>query len=93
MSPFALMRRLMEDMGRLFQDVAGISGQAQRARGPDQASWAPQMEVFEQDGDLVVRVDLPGLKLEDLRVEVLDDTRQRGKRIPVKGEGRTHALH
>jgi HSP20 family protein len=37
------------------------------------AAWSPQVEVFEQGGRLVVRADVPGLKKEDLKVEVTND--------------------
>ncbi|HEX8501297.1 MAG TPA: Hsp20/alpha crystallin family protein [Pyrinomonadaceae bacterium] len=33
-----------------------------------------QVEVFEREGQLVVRADLPGLKKEDVKVEVSNDT-------------------
>lgn len=34
------------------------------------AEWSPQVEAFRRDGKLVVRADLPGLKKEDVKVEV-----------------------
>ena len=33
-------------------------------------TWTPQLEAFEKDESIVVRADLPGLRKEDLRVEV-----------------------
>jgi HSP20 family protein len=36
------------------------------------ATWAPEIEVFERDNRLVTKVDLPGLKKEDVKVEVSD---------------------
>ena len=35
--------------------------------------WAPEIEVFERDKKFIVRVDLPGLKKEDLKIEVTHD--------------------
>jgi HSP20 family protein len=35
-------------------------------------AWSPTIEVFEKDNRLVTRVDLPGLKKEDVKVEVTD---------------------
>src|SRR5688572_7010775 len=52
-SPFSLMRRMMEDMDRLFEDFGGAGG------GRGLASFTPQLEAFEKDGKLVVRADLP----------------------------------
>jgi HSP20 family protein len=56
-SPFEMMRRMMEDFGTL----GGIS------------TWAPSVDVFERGGQLVVRADLPGMKRDDIRVELMDD--------------------
>ena len=39
---------------------------------PDE--WMPDMDLFEQEGKLVVRADLPGLKREDLEVKVEGET-------------------
>lgn len=35
-------------------------------------AWSPTIEVFERDNRLVTKVDLPGLKKEDVKVEVTD---------------------
>jgi HSP20 family protein len=34
--------------------------------------WFPEIDVFERDNTLVTRVDLPGLKKEEVNVEVVD---------------------
>jgi HSP20 family protein len=44
--------------------------------------WTPQIEVYERDGKLHVRADLPGLKPEDINVNVEDDV------LTVSGERR-----
>jgi HSP20 family protein len=36
------------------------------------AAFTPAIDVFEKDNRLVTRVDLPGLKKEDVKVEVTD---------------------
>jgi HSP20 family protein len=45
-------------------------------RGEDvtPATWAPAIEVREQDGNLVVSAELPGLDEEDVRVEINNGT-------------------
>jgi HSP20 family protein len=35
--------------------------------------WLPEMDVFEQEGKIVMRVDLPGMKREDINVAVEGD--------------------
>jgi HSP20 family protein len=34
--------------------------------------WSPQVEMFERDGKLVVQADLPGIKKDDVKVEITD---------------------
>jgi len=38
----------------------------------DQSAWVPQIEAFRRGDKLVVRADLPGLKKDDVKVEVDD---------------------
>ena len=72
-SPFALMRRFMEDMEQQWAPFGtGRGGQGMAATGSP--SFAPPMEMFERDGHLVVRADLPGLTKDDVQVEVTDDS-------------------
>jgi len=83
-TPFTLMRRMAEDMDRLFENFGfgpsvglapafGLgssrdlwSGQS----GVDRNLWSPQVETFRRGDKLVVRADLPGLKKEDVKVEI-----------------------
>jgi HSP20 family protein len=87
MNPFAAMRRWSEDMDRLFQDFG--FGQFGLGRSPfrelgtlggrlgsDQneiSEWSPQVEAFRRGDKLVVRADLPGMKKDDVKVEVEDN--------------------
>ena len=50
-----------------------------------EAAWLPEMDVFEREGKTVVRVDLPGMKREDIEVAVEGDMLIiRGKREEAK---------
>jgi HSP20 family protein len=35
-------------------------------------TWSPGIDVFEKDGRLVTKIDLPGVKKDDVKVEVAD---------------------
>lgn len=84
-TPFGMMRRMMDDMDRLFENiglgttttalapVGALDAIDELTRLPAlaaQAVWTPAIEVFERGNELVVRADLPGLKREDVNVEV-----------------------
>jgi HSP20 family protein len=81
MSPFALMRRFMEDMEQqLGQLGMGRGGQGMATTGS--VLFSPPMEIFEREGHLVVRADLPGLTKDDVHVEVTDEA------LTIEGERR-----
>ena len=71
-SPFTLMRRLAEDMDRIFDDFAfgqrGIPASGEPAGM--RTAWSPEIETFRRGDNLVIRADLPGLKKEDLKVDI-----------------------
>ncbi len=67
--PIALMRRLSEDMDRLFENFGFGRGLSVAAAEAD-AAWLPQVETFRRGDKLVVRADLPGAKREDVKAEI-----------------------
>jgi HSP20 family protein len=67
-NPFSLMRRMSEEMNRMLGDFGGSSS------GGDRNLWAPPIEVSERNGQYLVHAELPGLKPEDVKVEVNDDS-------------------
>jgi len=81
-TPVDFMKRFGEEMDRLFGEFGFGRGwlppNIERAFG--EGLWAPQVEMFERDGQLVVRADLPGLTRDDVNVEMNDDG------ITIEGE-------
>jgi HSP20 family protein len=83
--PFSTMRRISDEMDRLF-DSFGLGrsffpsefGLAAPARFGDlegaSALWAPHVDVVERDGKLLISADLPGVKKEDVKVEINPDS-------------------
>ena len=65
-SPFELMRRFSEDMDRLFEGVGPRWG----AMPEESTLWSPPVEVSEQAGQFVVCAELPGIRKEDVKVEL-----------------------
>ena len=80
-SPFSFMSRFGGEMDRLFEDFGFGSALASR-NFAQVADWSPQVEVFERDGQLVVRAALPGLTKDDVKVELRDDA------VILRGERR-----
>jgi HSP20 family protein len=73
--PFALLRQMTAELDRAFDEPFWPSLPRTSLRGtalPAPTAWAPKVDVFEKDGRLITRVDLPGVKKDDVTVEVTD---------------------
>ena len=69
--PFVLLRQMTTELDRVFEGPFNLRWPSLRT--PDAAAaWAPRVDVFERDGRLVTKVDLPGVKKEDVSVQVTD---------------------
>jgi HSP20 family protein len=68
------MATLQDRVNSLFQDFAG-DGQAVTA-----ASFAPAVDVYENGEKVVLKLDLPGIKEQDLDIRVENQT------LSVRGE-------
>src|SRR5262245_12340585 len=69
--PFSVMGRIADHMDRWFLNRP-LSGRSWET-GPD-VSWVPQVESFQRGNQFVVRADLPGIKKDDVAIEINDDT-------------------
>ena len=79
-TPFGFMRRFAADMERLFEDSEGFRFRSlfRREFFPfrkelEHVAWVPEIEVLQKDGQFTVHADLPGLKRDDVKVELTDD--------------------
>ena len=62
--PFGLMREFTNEMDRVFHGWGD---------GGSRRGWSPVMDVQQINGNLVVSAELPGLKREEVKVELTDD--------------------
>jgi HSP20 family protein len=77
--PFGALRQMTAEFDRLFSDPfarwpAALGGGA---------AFVPEIDVYEKDGRLVTKVDLPGMKKEDVTLEITDGI------LVVSGERKT----
>ena len=86
-SPFRPLRDLEEMRRRFDEDVVQPVMHAVWQRIPEEAkSWSPAVDIFEKGDNLMIRVELPGIKLEDIDVSVTEDTLTiKGDRNPESG--------
>jgi HSP20 family protein len=70
-SPFSLLRRMQQDINRVFSQAAP-SGTTEPVQDLTTAAWAPPVEISLQDGKLTVSAELPGLSEKDVNVEIDD---------------------
>ena len=64
--PFRGVSSLQEQINRVFSDVLDRQGE-----GSNLTAWAPAVDIYETEHELVVKADLPDVKPEglDIRVE------------------------
>lgn len=59
------------EVNRLLDEMFGGLGRRPGSRGAQTTvEWAPSVDVLQKEGDLVVRVEMPGVKPEDVHVAV-----------------------
>jgi HSP20 family protein len=73
-----LLRRLGRDLDWFF-DRFGFERPFPETGEP---FWVPDLEIFERGNELVVRADVPGMKREEISVEITD------AELTIKGERR-----
>jgi HSP20 family protein len=84
--PFRDLTELQEGMDQMFDALRKrFSGGEQ----PVAASWTPPCDVYEDEGQIVVMMELPGIKMEDINLEVTADALTvHGERSWEAGENR-----
>lgn len=82
----SLLRQMTSELDRLLDEPAWPSFRLPTfARTFASMRWAPEIDVFEKDNRLVTKIDLPGMRKEDVKVEVTDGN------LAISGERRTEA--
>jgi len=89
--PFSMLDRFTSDMDRIFENFGfgrssflprRMGSSSRDERSANIGTWMPEIEVSQGNNELVVRADLPGMKKEDVNVNVTDNA------ITIQGERR-----
>ena len=64
------MMGLQDEMNMLFGDFFGVDKHGEET---DFIRWVPRVDIVEQDGGYELVADLPGLKKEDIKIEIQDN--------------------
>ncbi len=68
MDPFRDVMGIQDRMNRLFEDF--LTRGRGREEGIEAGAWAPAVDIYETDNDVVVKAELPGVKKDEIGVEV-----------------------
>ena len=79
-APPRALERIADEVGRIFEEFGVNRGSTRLATPGEVMTWAPRVDVTLHKGELVVRVDLPGVETENVKVNVTPDA------ITVHGE-------
>jgi HSP20 family protein len=98
--PFDLMSRMTEEFDRAFDRMWRDFGVSRRpwlsrmSQGAAGTLWIPRVETFQKGDQFIVRAELPGLKKDDVHVELTGDALVlRGERREEHEENREGYYH
>lgn len=70
-------QELRKEVDRLFQEFFGKSYFPERWEGIE---WVPSIDVSETEDEIIVKADIPGVKPEDIEINLVDNV------LTIKGE-------
>ena len=87
--PFREVVSLQSRLNSLFQDYGrGVNGRSEFGDGQGEAlaaaSFAPPVDIYEDEQKLVLKLEVPGVKQEDLDIQI------EGRMLTVRGERKFH---
>jgi HSP20 family molecular chaperone IbpA len=74
--PFTELSELRSRLDRMFDDRPWFEGR--------ERAWMPAIDVVRGDGNLILRADVPGMKPEEVKIEVEDDV------LTISGQHEEH---
>jgi HSP20 family protein len=86
--PWEELTRWEEDIEDLFADFfRSVSAPLWPARHPliETRGWAPTVDMYDRDNEIVLKVELPGMERKDIHMAVTDET------LTLEGERKAEA--
>ena len=75
-NPFRELARIENELNKLFGEVIPVAKQV-----PAEVEiWAPRIDVYEKDNNIIIEAEIPGAKKEDIEVKIKDNA------VIIKGE-------
>lgn len=68
-NPFTELERVQREMNRLFNDTTGALAKQESG---SLSRWTPSVDIFEGQDEIQLSAELPGMKRDDVRVDVED---------------------
>ena len=75
--PFRDLVTLRDRMNRLFEDVVTSRGEEKDLVA---SSWAPSVDIFETENEVVLTAEVPGIDEKDIEIKVEDNS------LTIRGE-------
>jgi HSP20 family protein len=73
--------RIFDEIEETFENVFGRPFYpVAYSREPEVRAWSPPMEIYDTDGTFTMRMELPGVKMEDIDITAAGDS------VTIKGE-------
>ena len=88
--PFRDVATLQDRINRLFSESFGQSRDLEDDM--KECAWRPAVDIYEAEHEVILRAELPGIRKEDVSVEVKDNLLTlRGERFPDPGIKEDHS--
>ena len=76
--PFEDLMDMRDELGRFFDEFFGERLPARRGEG--NPSWAPRVDISENDEEIILKADTPGMSKDDIKITLNDNV------LSVSGE-------
>jgi HSP20 family molecular chaperone IbpA/uncharacterized protein YndB with AHSA1/START domain len=82
--PMAVVRKMAGEMDQLFERFVGRPMTNRAGQGGMAGKWMPSIEILQHENHLHVCAELPGVKKEDVHIEILHD------KLTIEGQRHEH---